>query len=821
MIMKNITSLIIILLISIGFGYGQSTLSAGDIAITGFNSDNPDQFTFVLLTDILATTQIKFTDNGWQTSTTSFRTGEGTLIWTATTDLNCGTEITITDNNPFVASLGSITDDNFFDLSTTGDQILAYQGANTTPTFLYAINFNNPGWNNATNASNSGIPSGLTNTVNSISIGDTDNARYNCSVTNNQSLILTAVSTAANWTLSATTLVLGNCSYSCTPCPTTTTFTAGTWDNGIPDLTTATIINDNYNTTTFGSFTTCSLTVNPSYTLTVNDGNYIEIENDVINNGTISLQPTGSFIQKNDAATFTNSVNDNSFVLKLTAPINAWYEYTYWSSPVVGEQIQDVFWQTNTDRRYWFNAENFLDETMETANNNATTIGQDDVDDNNNDWQLAAATDVLQPGVGYAATLSPASFVFAGGTYQHTFSGPFNNGVFNVPVYRNDAETADINWNFIGNPYPSAIDIDLFFTENVYDISTNPTGALDGAIYLWSQNAVPANTNNGNSNLNFASSDYAMVNGAGEVAGGDGLLPNRFIPSGQGFFTSYHNTGNVISSVVNGDGDLISTGEVTFRNAMRTTGNNNQFFRTSSNSGMNANNKLWLNLTSDNGVFSQILVGYVNGATNDNDGAYYDATRNISTGMSAFMYSTINGSNKNYAIQGKAPESLNLDEVIPLGIYTTINIPTLYKISIEQFEGSFFNSNTIYLKDYEMNTIHNLSSSDYNFTSSVGDFNNRFEIIFNENSLSTSSFDLNENTISIIELENDNVKFLVANDLTIKWIKIYDVLGRALYVFKGSENVEAYNLSNLNQSIYIAQVELSNGAIISKKAIKK
>jgi len=57
------------------------TLSAGDIAIIGMNADNPDEFTFVALVDIAAGEEIRFTDNGWLSSTTpeSFRAGEGYL----------------------------------------------------------------------------------------------------------------------------------------------------------------------------------------------------------------------------------------------------------------------------------------------------------------------------------------------------------------------------------------------------------------------------------------------------------------------------------------------------------------------------------------------------------------------------------------------------------------------------------------------------------------------------------------------------------------------------------------------------------------------
>ena len=115
---KKYSLVLIAFLYSFFYGFAQTTLSSGDIAITGFNSSNPDQFTFVLLTDVAATTQIKFTDKGWLTSG-SIRSNEGTLIWNASTVISCGTEITVTDNAPFNASIGSITDSSGFALSSS------------------------------------------------------------------------------------------------------------------------------------------------------------------------------------------------------------------------------------------------------------------------------------------------------------------------------------------------------------------------------------------------------------------------------------------------------------------------------------------------------------------------------------------------------------------------------------------------------------------------------------------------------------------------------------------------------------------------------
>ena len=97
---------------------------------------------------------------------------------------------------------------------------------------------------------------------------------------------------------------------------------------------------------------------------------------------------------------------------------------------------------------------------QETNNDNGTVAGQDDIDDDANDWQFVSGGTIMAPGVGYAAT--HVDIGFTPSQYRYTFEGPFNNGVYNIPIYRNDSETNDNNWNFIGNPYPSAIDADLF-----------------------------------------------------------------------------------------------------------------------------------------------------------------------------------------------------------------------------------------------------------------------------------------------------------------------------------------------------------------------
>jgi len=592
----------------------------------------------------------------------------------------------------------------------------------------------------------------------------------------------------------------------------------GSWDNGTSDLNTIAIINENYDTTINGNLEACQLIINASKELNVRNNTYVKVQNNVINDGTIEVQSHGAFVQLGDgvaAGTFTN--NGTSSVIKETANLNNWYEYTYWSSPVKNQTVENAFPNTSSNRRFWFNAQNFLDQTREVGNNNNTLTGQDDIDDNGDDWQIASG--IMAEGLGYAAT-SSTSGLFPG-TDQATFIGEFYTGDIDVNVYKNDLESQDNNWNLIGNPYASAISADLFLTENtsVLDegVPIDPPigGVTEGAIFIWSQNSPPSNSNNGNENSNFAQSDYAIINLVTEVAGGDGVTPNRFIPSGQAFFIAYDHA--AIGTPITG-GSTIKQSIVKFRNSMRMADgtSNSQFFRTSNPN----DNKLWLNLTTDSGAFSQVAMAYVENATNEYDSFSYDTPRNLSSDTYTSIYTTIEEEEMKFAIQSKIQNSLTLNEIIPLGFDTTIASATLYTISIARLEGVFLTNNSIYLKDNLMNVIHDLSASDYIFTSEIGEYKDRFEILFN-NTLSLNEDVFNTNDLNIIELNNGHVKFTVSDNKRIKSVTIIDVLGRVLYQLKGNNNSETYNLSNLSQSTYIAKVELFNGYVITKKAIKR
>ncbi|HQF63680.1 MAG TPA: ExeM/NucH family extracellular endonuclease, partial [Anaerolineaceae bacterium] len=191
-----------------------NAISSGAIAIIGMDTDGNDVITFVALEDIPAGETIRFTDSGWL-NTGTFRGNEGGVQWVAPAGgVTAGTVVSqlgpfssgnwSSSNDPIIGSSG-------FVLSTSGDQILAFQGASDSPAFVYAINGDGAtpktnGWqDNAADPSTSALPTGLTEGTNAVglfqTVTETDNAHYDCSkgTSGSKADLLALISDRANW----------------------------------------------------------------------------------------------------------------------------------------------------------------------------------------------------------------------------------------------------------------------------------------------------------------------------------------------------------------------------------------------------------------------------------------------------------------------------------------------------------------------------------------------------------------------------------------------------------------------------------------------
>ena len=459
----------------------QTTLSAGDIAILQYNADgSPEVIKFLALKSMETGTTIKFTDNGWKSDNT-FRANEGIDTWTAATNISCGDIITFNLTN--------------VSLATNGDQILAYQGLEASPTFIFAIN--NQGsavWQTtANNGNNSALPTGLTNGTNAIAITEIDNSMYDSStLSGTKNAILTAICNNANWSGSNTL----NQDF-------TNTFTSEinwnvSWSGtGDPTAYFKAILHENYSTSINGNFSACELQINSTKTLTVNSGGTVTVENSITNNGNIIVEDNGSFIQETKDG--PNSGTGYTVNRESTSQLEEG-NYTYWSSPLTSSTLVEV---TNAQLYYSFTA-------------------------SSQTWVAETSSSTMSPGKGYINTGNSA--ITYPNTYTAAFTGAaFNNGDISITLgFTADAD-ADTDWNLIGNPYPSAIDADTFIADNT---------TIGGTLYFWTHNTLDSAGDN-------TQDDYVLWNGSGGTGSCTGCTPpDGNIASGQGFFAQALSSGS-------------------------------------------------------------------------------------------------------------------------------------------------------------------------------------------------------------------------------------------------------------------------------------
>ncbi len=548
------------------------------------------------------------------------------------------------------------------------------------------------------------------------------------------------------------------------------------------------ILDNNFTTNNFNSdiIAQGQLELTTGKTLLIKANHYASITKNIINNGQITVEHNGSLAQLENVSADNNSGAGTYIVHKTTKPY-VMYDYTYWSSPIKSANINTVYSASPLNYIYRFNTQNFSDE--HSGNGFPQTTGTaDSFDDTDNDWEHDNG--VMTRGKGYIVMGEGATFPvqppsLATTTQSVVFNGKVNNGLVNMNVYLDEFNTTNgsgnsfnKNDNLIGNPYPSAIDAAQFLSTN-----TN----LGGTLYFWTHDTAISTGLTGPDLYNFTNDDYAIWNTSGGVAAHVGSpTPTGFIASGQGFFVTA--TQNEV---------------IHFNNDMRVATNNNLFFR--------PKNRVWLNLTNSRGLFRQILIGFFENATNGED-RLYDGLR-IENGNNYDFYSLLN--NKKMAIQGLAP--LTENEIIPIGV-EIIEAGT-FKITIDHIEGELEDVN-IYIKDKLLHTTHRLNQAAYNFTTNtLGNINDRFEIVFSRNALQNEDISTN-NVDVIIANTNRELQMYLTNNKVIKQVSIYNTIGQLLV--KDNPNTANYSTSKIDtNTILWIQIETLDNQIIHKKFLFK
>lgn len=498
--------------------------------------------------------------------------------------------------------------------------------------------------------------------------------------------------------------------------------------------------------TDFESFSAQTLTVEGSLTIEANAS--VTVEGKITNNGEFTVESDGILYQNNYTGT-----NEGNITVKRAANPMKRLDYTLWSSPVSGM---------------------LLNQFSNISNNGGTgTIWNRVYELGATAWEsiwesydeASTSTDTFVEAKGYLYRAFNSYDPVETTIFTGEFTGVPNNGEYSIDTPN--------TFDAIGNPYPSPISADDFITSNNAD-----------AIYFWTN----VNSSNGTEYVYNNWATYTTMGGAGVTEGLEGeteyFTPEGTIQPGQGF-------------VVYTEEDSVS-----FDNSMRIN-SNGQFFRAMNDE----RSRFWLNLSNEEVTFNQILVGYMD-----------NATQGVDTGIDGKMfayegnalYSIIDNNEDMFVIQGRALP-FTASDVVALG-FRAVNAGS-FTISLHNFDGLFANNQNIYLKDNFTQLLHNLKEGAYTFVSEEGIFNTRFEVVYQTTMSVENPIANNANWIVYSQ---ENGYQIQTQGFELKSVQVFDLLGRTIYT--ASAEGTAHHIPSLGaDSVYIVKVTTTDNVVLSKK----
>jgi len=472
-------------------------------------------------------------------------------------------------------------------------------------------------------------------------------------------------------------------------------------------------------------------------------------------------------------------------------------------------------------------------------------------------WNYVGSANTIAPGEGFTmkgvlgndtTDVGEATLNNPGNNQRYDFRGIPNEGTIDIQV--NNVSGADYsNTTLTGNPYPSAINLNLFLLENSgYNINYT-TGAItsggslnviDGKSYYW-EHIKPATSHyttqyiggygyyvpNGSSafspgTYNNATWNTYNADGTPNTVGsstGSERYKRMFVPIGQGF---------MISGTTSGYAKMKNLYRVFVKEGVS---NNSQFEKNASSASIN-NNQNWDEIPNVAGVdytqFSKAEVPQLKIHTIINN----QFTREITL---AFNPNTTDGFDT--AMDASSNEDLTNDVYFPLNnvpfVISTLpfdinkRVPITFKIgstsTVRVFVGGVINfdgSNEVYLYDGLTGIYHDIINDFYEITLPVGDYSNRFEITFKNSALSVSnnvkeSFSIiQNNTNQLLSISNPN-----ANE--VKSVVLYDVLGKLIFdkVNLGVKSIYEFSTLSLSEGIYIVKLKTNDGQSLTQKIV--
>ena len=379
----------------------------------------------------------------------------------------------------------------------------------------------------------------------------------------------------------------------------------------------------------------------------------------------------------------------------------------------------------------------------------------------------------LVSGKGYrAATVS--------GTHL-TFSGTVSASSIDVNILDTGAVFPD--WNLIGNPYPSYLDMDLFLRFVLLDNGIDPVmrnmDILEdvSGIYGYAGNTV--------------ANKWDVITLANASA--------KLMAPGQGFFVAANDS-------------YVNDYNIVFDPSMRAIGSDDDFIVGRNSDALTF---LKLNLSKVNSEYRTEFYFNTNASQGLDHGYDGKILGDVAPSFALYSHLVEDNSGLPIALQALNPSDL-VDTVIPLGVNSNLGEQITFSIS----ETTLPTHVDVYLEDSVANTVTLLNSGDYVLTPSVDlSGTGRFYLRLSSSVLSTGNNELND----ILIYTTTNPKTVIIkgelNDPTT--VSLYDIQGR-LVLNKPINHLEVINtidVSMLGSGVYFVKVFNANQSITQKVII--
>tara|TARA_R110002033_G_scaffold82641_5_gene133482 strand:- start:690 stop:2567 length:1878 start_codon:yes stop_codon:yes gene_type:complete len=582
-----------------------------------------------------------------------------------------------------------------------------------------------------------------------------------------------------------------------------------------------------------------------------------------VNNDIRLDTPTSNLYLRGDAQLVQNSDTKNSDEGKLSIYQNQTtgiYEYNYWCSPV---GVADATSNLNVD----FNGSSIHDPDDELDLANVTSTAYPFTYDYDGtatalssqwiftlidaegyaDWNKVFHIGDIETGYGFTLKGSPnANNVL-------DFRGRPNNGTISVSCSfdgtDNQPNSGKLNYaeTLTGNPYPSALDLKLFFAN-----SANNQADLSGEIFFWEQKVknshyladyeggygvyTPGPLGDLSDNGTYTVAAFEAYNGDGSSSGATTLNTTDFSPNNKRRFAAV-GQGFVIASNVNGGNAIFDNSmRVYFREDSNPTGDGSVFAKNENSKSKQNEEKIIpishngvdykaifenptivpeirLHTHINNTFYKENVIAFRESTPDNNTyNRFYDGRNINELSSDAYLIS----SEKQLAIK-----SINYDETatLPFGLKASQN-NTSFSVKINKLNDVPTDVN-IYVFDNENNTYTDVKNGAFEINLDAGVYNNRFEITFSKNnslSIDEALFDdlkvFQNNTISQLKVFNPK-------SINIKTFSLFDVSGKQVLNDNSISNKKQliYSTKTFSDGVYIAKLTTDTNQVFSKKVI--